>query len=738
MSGNSRLRSRLIDDVLVNQAGSTILVAHVGDSLTTGSSSAPGGSRIAFHRRLRSVRSDVVGWGPVVQGLTQSLTLPDLRCAGYPGETIAQVTTRLQPAGSLGTYAATATAPRVLFHQLGTNDMSAGTSSSTALTSMATYCALAQTTFPSAKHVLCSIPKFYSPAAPTGGLSAANANVAAFNTGLAALATQMGSNWSFIDSAAELSASHAHTDGTHLTPEGQAIVGTAQARELERLFPVRSGPASPRPFTLRAAKSAASFMTTTTDNVTVTDSGFELAASNFAFLAELRITGVAAGTTNAIAQCTPSGQNYSHGWLVSYDASSNNIGVYLASLGPSVIASVPADALAGRPMWLIAHGDRSAGVVSVYLAYYPSGGDQLAIGCIGQATGVSAWAAGDASGQLVVGKNASFGGFYGQIRRVEWSRGSLVPDVNGIVAAIEAAIYEGKSIPGCSGRFPLDEGTGTSVTTGNAATGTLTGGWATAGSIPWPCDEKGSYAIVSAADGSEWDFVQDRRVRAVFDATYAGSITQSGGVASQWSAAYGDLTAVQSTAGKKPAYNGTGINGRPTLDFDGVDDFFSLNKFGAALGTEAIAPLGDQLFVAVVKPSGAMNTGRFLLDVATGRTICAVNDSSIGNYIGYYGAGWSSSGQVATTNAQVLAWEYRAGLGTRIFLNGTQIGSTDNVNSVPTAIGSVAAIGSNNGGVSSFYSGSLAMLVIASGKIDDALRARITRKCGLAYGLPVV
>lgn len=711
-------------------------VGMIGDSLSqSGGGYALGAVRPAFYGRVRRTRSSVCAWGPQISVTTQSLALNDMRGAGYPGETIAQITTRCQAAGSIYTYAATASTPRAVFVSAGTNDAAAGRTATQMLADMTALLAAVAAMLPTTRVIVCSIPKFYAPTAPTGGLATANAYIATFNAGLAALCTAQGPLFSYCDDSSALTQAHAAADGTHLTPEGQAVRGNARADAFETLAFVGHGPPSPRPFSTRAAVAAAQFLTITTDCAVVTDPGFELQAANFAFLAELRLTDWSAATV-AIAQCTPAGQNYSHGWLVSYDSASKAIALYLKSLGAAVSGTVPADAF-GRPMWLAAHADYTAGVASLYLAYVPSGGTHAVVACIGQATGVAAWAAGDASGVLTVGKNGSFSGFAGQVRRVEVSRGADVPGVDSIVRAIEAAVYEGAPIPGMSGALPLNEGTGTTVTSGAGIAGTLTGGWASAGTYAWPSEEAGGSSILMADNATEWDWGMDRRVRAVFDASQG--VIQAALAVSQWSSVVGDLTGIQATGANKPAYNAAGINGRPSLDFNGTTTFLALNKFGAALGAEAIAPQCDQLFVAVLKPAGAFSTGRYLLDVATGRTICAVNDSSLGNKIGYYGAGWASlaGAQIATTNAQVLAWEFKAGVGTRIFLNGVQIGATDPSNAVATALGSVACIGSNNGGSSSFYQGSVGAFAIAAGKVDNALRTRITRKLGALYGVPV-
>lgn len=56
----------------------------------------------------------------------------------------------------------------------------------------------------------------------------------------------------------------------------------------------------------------------------------------------------------------------------------------------------------------------------------------------------------------------------------------------------------------------------------------------------------------------------------------AGSgVTQSGGLVSSWASSVGGYALAQATGSLKPAYNATGVNGRPSIDFDGVDDFLN-------------------------------------------------------------------------------------------------------------------------------------------------------------------
>lgn len=474
---------------LITSTLKTKRVAFVGDSITTGSSTAPGGPRMAFFRRLRQVRGDVIAWGPAIAFREQALAIGDPRCAGYAGETVNNILTRCQAAGSIYVHNTNYGSPDVVYIQIGTNDVNAGDSAATVLGRIQTLCAQLDTIFPYARKVLCSITQFYTGSSPTGGIAAANAAVTTLNASLAAEATTRGGLWSYIDSAANLTRADHYTDGVHMVPDGAAKIGNAQAGEFERLFPVRVGPRMPRRHLLRPAQASALLTTKTTDQVVVTDSGFELAASNFLLEIRLRATDLTNAGVTAIAQCTPSGQNYTKGWLFAYDSTvtPKTFNWYMKSIA-AVTAKAPTS-ITSRACKLFVHGDYANQIVGIYLATAPLGGGDWEVACLGMSTGVTQWTAGDASGQLMIGKNASFSGFAGAVDNVRFHKGSSVPGVDTILAAIERSVYEQERVPGLAAEMKLDEGTGTTPSTSNGTAGTLTGGWSAAGTVTWPSDD---------------------------------------------------------------------------------------------------------------------------------------------------------------------------------------------------------------------------------------------------------
>lgn len=71
-----------------------------------------------------------------------------------------------------------------------------------------------------------------------------------------------------------------------------------------------------------------------------------------------------------------------------------------------------------------------------------------------------------------------------------------------------------------------------------------------------------------------------------FDAADASTITLNGSAVSQWTDKSGNgRNATQSTAANQPIYNRIGYNNKPTLSFDGVNDFLNL--------TDGTVPTGN-------------------------------------------------------------------------------------------------------------------------------------------------
>jgi hypothetical protein len=83
------------------------------------------------------------------------------------------------------------------------------------------------------------------------------------------------------------------------------------------------------------------------------------------------------------------------------------------------------------------------------------------------------------------------------------------------------------------------------------------------------------------------------------DAADASTITESGGAVSQWNDKSGNTrNASQSVLASRPVYSSTAFNGKPTLIFDGVNDFLQVSSFATG---------SDCTIVAVVTLLAAKN-----------------------------------------------------------------------------------------------------------------------------------
>lgn len=498
---------KLADDAVTNAKlaapVSSISVMQIGDSLTTGSSPAPGGSRIELWRRARAAGIPLRLVGPVSQANAISTT--DLRpepgdpfCAGYPGETVSQIITRCQPGGSVHTWVASRGSPNVIFDCSGINDINAGTTAASLWALKQVQAEAYAAMCPDAQIVFETLPHFYAGSTPSGGISAANAVVDEFNTLLLSGVPSLGPQFSVVDTMSGLSRADTHTDGIHLRPEGQAKRGAKEFAHLVSLFPgaVLSADAAPRSPRIRTATAMAKF-TATSDTLalSVADDGWRIPADNFLVGGCFMFATIPSVFTN-LMYSAPGVQNYNHGFQLAYDGASTPkvFGFYMQGYsdthagGPVISKQVP-NLTAGQPFWLFAHGDRSLGVVSLWCAIQEKGTDApWTVFCLGESTGISAWGASDANPKLHLGNYVDLA-HLGAVSNVVMASG--VPGRDDIRHELEAMLFDGTNIEGITASLPCTEGTGsTAASNVGGQSATLTGGgWYTAGDVPRPGDD---------------------------------------------------------------------------------------------------------------------------------------------------------------------------------------------------------------------------------------------------------
>ena len=472
----------------------------IGDSQTTGSNAAPGGSRNELWRLAREAGIALRLVGPTkepdIRSTTDMKPWPgDPFCAAYAGETIAQLTTRCAVNGSIYAYVALNGAPSVVFIMAGTNDISGGADGATAWASMQLLIAAVRSLCPQSKVVLESVPGFYAPAAPVGGLATANASVAAFNALMQSNAAGYGANFSYLDACEGFGAAEAFTDGVHLRAFAQAQRGDREFRKLVALFPeaVLASDQVPRAFRPRTAQASAKFATIATDKiVTTADNGWRLPAGNFLGGCRMMFGTSLPAALAAICEGTNAASNYTTGWMIAFSggATPKVFAYYDKGGGGAAAITAQAPVIANQPFWLFWHGDYTKGTVSLWVAMPETQltGAPWTLQCIGSST-VAAWPQGNANAILTIGKNGSFNGFVGNIDSVFYCNAN-VPDFAEIRPYLEQIVFDGGTTPTKTGFLPIDDGAGVTCASGmGGASGTLTGGWTPAKALPWPSDD---------------------------------------------------------------------------------------------------------------------------------------------------------------------------------------------------------------------------------------------------------
>jgi hypothetical protein len=327
--------------------------------------------------------------------------------------------------------------------------------------------------------------------------------------------------YSVVDTAARVSVATAHTDGYHLTIEGQSIKAHGSCEEIARLYPLRRGPAMPTKFKPRLQQSSIRLPTKGTSKAQATaDAGWQLPAGNFLIGGRFSILDVQAALVPYLLTSYPSGSNSGHGWAVAINTSTNNLNVYLMTLGGTLGTAFPF--VLDQPFWLFIHGDYNAGIVTAFMAMPLSQSGQLGPGDwvvfqIGAALNVTQWAQGDASPLFNVGNdNAGRAGVACTFDNVFMAQGASVPGIfsvgpgNDLQEMLEGVVYRGELPPGITALVRATENTGTTAASGvGGATMTITsGGWNAPGELVWPCDEDPSanptaWATVAMADAAQ-------------------------------------------------------------------------------------------------------------------------------------------------------------------------------------------------------------------------------------------
>jgi len=486
-----------------------ILAMWVGDSLTGTGGAAPmyGGSRNAAFTDARARGFNLRAFGRQAQNRVGLMLPYEPWCEGNAGYSIEDINALFggPSTGAPNNVSIAATknfivangAPDVICLMIGTNNVSGlGNSAATMVTKLMALLAQITSVCPTTRIIVETIPGFYSPSTPSGGIAAANATVATYNAWILANVPALNALYSAIDVAASLSVDSAYTDGMHLNIAGQAVKGRLEVQELVRLYPHRYGATMPRVFRPRVQQASVNLPTKGTSKLqTGADNGWRIPAGSFAFGGRMQVTDYTAGAINYIMEGFPVGLDWNSGFAFVIDDSLSPR-QYLVYIMGTVAGQFQAPFLVDQPVYFAVHADAAAKVVSLWLAApisQSSPGAPYVCACVGASTGVTVWAQGTANPVLGVGTGSggAQSGVAGNFDGLWLAQGASLPGVFTFRDAFEAWVYEGADIPGVMGSLPCTEGTGTTVASrvGGAA-GTITsGGWMAPGEIPWASDE---------------------------------------------------------------------------------------------------------------------------------------------------------------------------------------------------------------------------------------------------------
>lgn len=222
------------------------------------------------------------------------------------------------------------------------------------------------------------------------------------------------------------------------------------------------------------------------------------------------------------------------------------------------------------------------------------------------------------------------------------------------------------------------------------------------------------------------------------DASDAGTLTIDSGTVSAWADRSGNARhAIQGTAAIRPAFQAAGLNGKPSVRFDGVNDNMVFAGF-THLTT---------LTVAVVACPTNLSGFRGLVGRTEGspwRHNWSVGLDSAKHTLLYYGGSGSvypraeAADAVTVNTAYVFTSRLDSSPAAHLWQDGElQNLAVDTIAPSPANFGA-GVLGANDAGTSGFFAGDISEVVITSGALSDedvaALNAYLLSKWGIGGG----
>jgi lysophospholipase L1-like esterase len=216
-----------------------------------------------------------------------------------------------------------------------------------------------------------------------------------------------------------------------------------------------------------------------------------------------------------------------------------------------------------------------------------------------------------------------------------------------------------------------------------------------------------------------------------YDAGGSGLLQTAGGAAVSNNSVLGywpDLSgnnyhAVKWSDGSRPTWR-TEISwlfgGRPFVQFAGAHSLNITGITGAA---------ADWTVFAVAASINGSTESR-VIDVLTGRLICALNGASAGSY---FDGAWQGA-TIPGKGQQVWTWDLTAASGGKIYASNLHLTAQSDANYTQRAFGGSSSIGAVATGGSAFAQMYLAELIICP-RVSDAVRPKAVAKLVSKYGL---
>ncbi len=252
-----------------------------------------------------------------------------------------------------------------------------------------------------------------------------------------------------------------------------------------------------------------------------------------------------------------------------------------------------------------------------------------------------------------------------------------------------------------------------------------------------PVANAGPDQSTSISGGAAWTPAQISTA-GWYDASDAGTITESGGAVSQWNDKSGNDLHLQAAGGQEPLTGSTSINGTNAIDFDGSNDQMSTssNPFGAAVN--------DALVIMVHQVDNDSDQGTIF--TLTGSDASGSRWQSHAPYNGtaYFdcggtgGANRINQNYGTNTGDNVLLGFYGSTTDNvqQIYKNGTLLVGDASGHSVNTA-GNIFV---GSGASSSYQDTTIGELIIVNGTVSledrQKLEGYLAHKWGLAGSLP--